>query len=196
MILQARIHTVHILCPEGFPVEMFLDSVRPAVKRALSQEDPGHAPMNRPPGAQYQWPDRGWKRESDFNDTLETGLNGEGIGIIARGQTMHESEVLVTRLADVVVATIAVDRSCDYTTAQQGARSQEKFTKGMRVHALMTGGDWTAGTVLCCEGEKYDVIYDDGTWESDIKRNNIRPTGQADRSKGRPLIPGLCFSTI
>jgi hypothetical protein len=186
---DARIHTVSILCPEGFPVDMFLDSVRPAVKRALSQEDPGHAPMNRPPGAQYQWPDRGWKRESEFNDMLESGLHSEGMGVVARGQTLHEAEVLVARLAEVVVSLITVDRSKDYTTASQGARAQDKFTRGMRVHALMTGGDWTPGTVLGSEKDKYDIVFDDGTWESDVPRPNIRSTGQADKRR-RALIPG------
>jgi len=186
---EARIRTISILCPEGFPVDMFLDSVRPAVKRALSQEDPGHAPMNRPPGAQYQWPDRGWKRESDFNNELERGLTEEGIGIIARGQTTHESEVLVNRLADVVVALVTIDRT-DYASQSSAARPQEKFTRGMRVHALMTGGDWTPGTVLSCENDKYDIVFDDGTWESELVRKSIRPTGQADKQRRGHLIPG------
>jgi len=186
---EARIHTVSIMCPEGFPVDMFLDSVRPAVKRSLSQEDPGHAPMNRPPGAQYQWPDRGWKRESEFNEVSEAGLSDTGTGTIARGQTLHEAEVLVNRLADVVVATISVDRSKDYTTANQPARQQESLTKGVRIHALMTGGDWTPATVLCSEGDRSGVIYDDGTWEEGVRRSSIRPTGQAERRR-RPLLPG------
>jgi len=187
---EARVHTISILCPEGFPVDMFLDSVRPAVKRALSQEEPGHAPMNRPPGAQYQWPDRGWKRESEFNDSLEGGLNGEGMGVIARGQTQQEAEVLVNRLADVVVALITVDKSRDYTTAAAGAgRPEQKFTRGMRVHGLISGGDWTPGTVLGSEKEKYEIVFDDGTWESGVGRTAIRPTGQADKRR-RGLVPG------
>eukprot|EP00966_Prymnesium_polylepis_P140541 3245937-Prymnesium_polylepis.1 len=59
---EARIHTVNITCPEGFPVDMFLESVLSEIRRALRQAEPGCAPMTRPVGEDYGWRDRGWER--------------------------------------------------------------------------------------------------------------------------------------
>ena len=40
---EARVHTVSVLCPEGLPVELFLDNVMSEVRRALRQAESGAA---------------------------------------------------------------------------------------------------------------------------------------------------------
>ena len=38
---EARVHTVSITCPEGFPVDMFLESVQQQIKSELSRPQSG-----------------------------------------------------------------------------------------------------------------------------------------------------------
>ena len=92
---EARVHTVSVLCPEGLPVELFLDNVMSEVRRALRQAESGVAPMTRSVGEDYGWRDRGWERGgSQFERSLTEKLREHGVGAVARRQTSREAEVL------------------------------------------------------------------------------------------------------
>ena len=92
---EARVHTVSVLCPEGLPVELFLDNVMSEVRRALRQAESGAAPMTRSVGEDYGWRDRGWERGgSQFERSLTEKLREHGVGAVARRQTSREAEVL------------------------------------------------------------------------------------------------------
>ena len=88
-----------MLCPEGLPVELFLDNVMSEVRRALRQAEAGQPPMTRAAGEDYGWRDRGWERGgAQFERTLVEKLRENGVGAVARRQTKHEAETLVSRL--------------------------------------------------------------------------------------------------
>ena len=72
-----------VLCPEGLPVELFLDNVMSEVRRALRQAESGAAPMTRSVGEDYGWRDRGWERGgSQFERTLTEKLREHGVGAV------------------------------------------------------------------------------------------------------------------
>ena len=85
--------------PEGLPVEFFLENVLSEVRRALRQAEAGQPPMTRAAGEDYGWRDRGWERGgAQFERTLVEKLRENGVGAVARRQTKHEAETLVSRL--------------------------------------------------------------------------------------------------
>lgn len=178
---DARVHTVSITCPEGFPVDMFLESVKPAIKGVLSMPQPGQAPMNRPPGSQYQWPDRGWSREAEFNTVLESSLSETGVGPVARGQTLLEAQVLVARLSSIVVAAITVDKSfvmaeLSSSNPLSAGSSPARMCKGMQVHGLIAGSasDWLPATIVHAGSTSYSLAYSDGLYEELVSSARVR----------------------
>jgi E3 ubiquitin-protein ligase TRIP12 len=109
---DSRIHTVVIECPEGLPVELFLDNVLSVVRRALRQAEPGVAPMSRGPSDEYGWRDRGWERGgAQFERAVAEKLRDTRRAAVARRQTKHEAETLVHRLHHTVMVTIEVDQT-------------------------------------------------------------------------------------
>merc|ERR1712185_12200 len=107
---EARIHTVAIACPEGLPVDLFLENVLSLVRRALRQAEPGVAPMSRAPSDEYGWRDRGWERGgAQFERTVAERLRDTGVAAVARRQTKQEAETLVARLSGTVMVSIEVE---------------------------------------------------------------------------------------
>ena len=91
-----------IIIPDGFPPELFFEEVEDAVRLALSQPDPLVAPASGHVGDSYRWPDRGFDHEEAWYESLMSALAEKQAGAVARGQTLHEADVLATRLANVV----------------------------------------------------------------------------------------------
>ena len=121
---EARVHTVSILCPEGLPVEFFLENVLSEVRRALRQAEAGQPPMTRAAGEDYGWRDRGWERGgAQFERTLVEKLRENGVGAVARRQTKHEAETLVSRLQGTMMVIAEAEEPSPIQRTGQGHTS-------------------------------------------------------------------------
>ena len=135
---EARIHTVTIACPEGLPVDLFLENVLSVVRRALRQAEPGAAPMSRAPSDEYGWRDRGWDRGgAQFERTVAEKLRDNGVAAVARRQTKAEAETLLRRLSGTVMASIEVEQQS--TQADDGEDLKDKYPLHARVQGLVAG---------------------------------------------------------
>lgn len=137
--------------------------------------------MNRPPGSQYQWPDRGWQHESEFHSALVSGLEESGVGPIARGQTLMEAEQLVSRLSSTVQTSWSIDTSFQISPLNQAAPgnsvgNSDRMCKGMRVHGLLAGScsDWLPATIVHANASSYSLAYDDGIFEEKVPSARVR----------------------
>jgi hypothetical protein len=80
------------------------------IRSALREADPPNAPRTGRAGGNYTWPDRGFRREEHFAQTLREGLRDNAEGIIARGQNREEADTLVR-----IVASLPFPRSWDHS---------------------------------------------------------------------------------
>ena len=175
---EARVHTVSILCPEGLPVELFLDNVMSEVRRALRQAESGCAPMTRSVGEDYGWRDRGWERGgSQFERTLTEKLREHGVGAVARRQTSREAEVLMARLQNTVMALSAVETpEEEEDEGGEADEASERWTLLARVQGLVAAerpneqAQWVSATVVdtSASGPQCSLVYDDGRFEAAV----------------------------
>ncbi|KAL1525929.1 hypothetical protein AB1Y20_020755 [Prymnesium parvum] len=188
---EARIHTVNISCPEGLPIDMFLENVLSEIRRALRQAESGYAPMTRGIGEDYGWRDRGWERGgAQFERSVADKLRENGIAAVARRQTKHEAETLVTRLQNVVMVGIEVERpTSGNDDADDGG---ERFPVLCRVQGLVateagSGGSeqahWLNATVVDTSGPSCSLVYDDGSFEAAVPAYRVRPVPQPETNK-------------
>ncbi|KAL3920857.1 MAG: hypothetical protein SGPRY_005104, partial [Prymnesium sp.] len=188
---EARIHTVNITCPEGLPVDLFLENVLSEIRRALRQAEPGFAPMTRPIGEDYGWRDRGWERGgAQFERWVADKLRENGIASVARRQTKHEAETLVTRLQNVVMVGIEVERPT--ATSDDAEDGSERFPVLCRVQGLVAAeagsgsteqAHWLNATVVDTSGPGCSLVYDDGSFEVAVPAYRVRPVPQPETNK-------------
>jgi len=180
---DARIHTVTILCPEGLPVDFFLENVLSEVRRALRQAEPGCAPMTRGMNEDYGWRDRGWERGgAQFERALSEKLRDCGAAAVARRQTKHEAETLVARLQSTVM--VRVDAEPE---AEAAAERESKFAPLARVQGLVAaeageGAQWLPATVVE-SASGVSLVYDDGVFEERLPAYRVRPVPQPEAAK-------------
>ena len=133
---EARIHTVSIACPEGLPVDLFLENVLSLVRRALRQAEPGAAPMSRAPSDEYGWRDRGWERGgAQFERSVAEKLRDTGVAAVARRQTKAEAETLVGRLSGMMMVSIEIDKPA--ATTADGDEPIDRYPALTRVQGLV-----------------------------------------------------------
>ena len=149
----ARDQTVLIVIPEGFPAENFFEEVEENLREALFAADPLIAPASGQIGDQYTWPDRGYDHEESWLESLTAALTEGQSGAIARGQTHHEADTLVSRLSNVVQCRVITDNTHDYTQwAHDAKRSHEGdgwgLCEGDRVQVSTGDGEWKVGNIL------------------------------------------------
>jgi len=186
---DARIHTVTITCPDGLPVEFFLENVLSEVRRALRQADPGCAPMTRSVNEDYGWRDRGWERGgAQFERLLGEKLREDGVAAVARRQTKHEAETLVNRLQNTVMVAIDIDKESAHGQADS-EDGGERFPLLSRVQGLVAAdaaraehAQWLSATVVDTS-PKISLVYDDGSFEADVPQYRVRPVPQPEQSK-------------
>ena len=171
-------YQVSVLCPEGLPVELFLDNVMSEVRRALRQAESGAAPMTRSVGEDYGWRDRGWERGgSQFERTLTEKLREHGVGAVARRQTSREAEVLMARLQNTVMALSAVETpEEEEDEGGEADEASERWTLLARVQGLVAAerpneqAQWVSATVVdtSASGPQCSLVYDDGRFEAAV----------------------------
>jgi len=190
---EARVHTVSVLCPEGLPVELFLDNVMSEVRRALRQAESGAAPMTRSVGEDYGWRDRGWERGgSQFERSLTERLREHGVGAVARRQTSCEAEVLMARLQNTVMALSAVETPEEEDEeADEADEAVERWTLLARVQGLVAAesaaeqAQWVSATVVdtAGSGPQCSLVYDDGHFEAGVPAYRVRPVPMVELHK-------------
>ena len=159
---EARIHTVTIACPEGLPVDLFLENVLSIVRRALRQAEPGVAPMSRGPSDEYGWRDRGWERGgAQFERTVGEKLRDTGVAAVARRQTMAEAETLVSRLQNSMMVDVEVEKQQQQADAREAA---ERFPVLSRVQGLVASTDGVANLGLGASGAHSDESNSAAQW--------------------------------
>ena len=200
---EARIHTVTIACPEGLPVDLFLDNVLSVVRRALRQAEPGVAPMSRAPSDEYGWRDRGWERGgAQFERTVAEKLRETGLAAVARRQTKAEAETLVSRLSGTVMVSIEVEKA----TPAVADGEEPAYPLLARVQGLVAadsasrpdpnaaptpagaeggagasdGAHWLSATVMESEAGRVSLVYDDGTFEEVVPGYRVRAVPQPE----------------
>ena len=179
---------VSVLCPEGLPVELFLDNVMSEVRRALRQAESGAAPMTRSVGEDYGWRDRGWERGgSQFERTLTEKLREHGVGAVARRQTSREAEVLMARLQNTVMALSAVETpEEEEDEGGEADEASERWTLLARVQGLVAAerpneqAQWVSATVVDTSGSgpQCSLVYDDGRFEAAVPAHRAQPEPQ------------------
>ena len=193
---DARIHTVNITCPEGLPVEFFLENVLSEVRRALRQADPGFAPMTRSVNDDFGWRDRGWDRGgSHFERTITEKLRANGVAAVARRQTKHEAETLVNRLQNNVMVGMETERESttgESTTGGSDAESEggDRLPLLSRVQGLVAadpnaGGaaQWLGATVVETGAGGISLVFDLGGFEASVPAYRVRPVPQPESNK-------------
>jgi len=212
---DARIHTVVITCPEGLPVEFFLENVLAEVRRALRQGEPGCAPMTRSANNDYGWRDRGWERGgAQFERGLGEKLREAGAAAVARRQTKREAETLVRRLKDTVMVSIELETDQDAADDAEAA-AEPRFALLARVQGLVAGGggpggaegtevgggaeagsagaasaagaQWLPATVVDRGAAGLSLVFDDGTFEAGVPGYRVRPVPQEAAKRLNPL---------
>ena len=153
---EARIHTVAISCPEGLPVDLFLENVLSLVRRALRQAEPGAAPMSRGPSDEYGWRDRGWERGgAQFERTLAEKLRDGGVAPVARRQTAAEAETLVKRLQGMMMVSVEVEAPSASSGGGggggggEGEDGADRFPPLSRVQGLVASESAAAFNAAC-----------------------------------------------
>ena len=187
---EARIHTVNITCPEGLPVDLFLENVLSEIRRSLRQAEPGCAPMTRSINEDYGWRDRGWERGgAQFERAVAEKLRENGMAAVARRQTKHEAETLMNRLQNMVMVAIEVERP---TAANDDSEDGgERFSMLCRVQGLVAAeanssseqAHWLNATVVDIPGPNCSLVYDDGSFEAAVPAYRVRPVPQPESNK-------------
>jgi E3 ubiquitin-protein ligase TRIP12 len=204
---DARIHTVAVTCPEGLPVEFFLENVLSEVRRALRQAEPGCAPMTRSVNDDYGWRDRGWERGgAQFERGLSDKLKELGVAAVARRQTKREAETLVARLKDTLMISIELEPDGGGQNGEADTAALERFPLLARVQGLVAidgeaggapgggssaGGDsgahWLPATVVERGPSGLALVFDDGSFESSVPSYRVRPFPQEAAKRLHPL---------
>lgn len=203
---DARIHTVAVTCPEGLPVEFFLENVLSEVRRALRQAEPGCAPMTRSVNDDYGWRDRGWDRGgAQFERGLSEKLKELGVAAVARRQTKREAETLVNRLKDTVMVSIELEPEGGDGNGDGDSAASERFPLQARVQGLVAmessatgssssagirdsgGAQWLPATIVERAPSGLSLVFDDGSFESSVPAYRVRPVPQETAKRLHPL---------